>query len=162
MHRPTKVSSFAPGCRTQPTNWRATEYKDDVFVVPRNTSVIVRRLPAARPGKGTAQRYVLGVLPTDGKGAGGFGVMKGGPSSAPGGSGSAGGPPHMSGGRNMVLNAQRPHPANKPSSQQSAAGDDGSKHEGDEPKDDSEEARIQAMFQQTTDQWGAMQERLAE
>ncbi|OAD01478.1 CCHC-type zinc finger transcription factor [Mucor lusitanicus CBS 277.49] len=100
------------------------EYKDDVFVVPRNTSVIVRRLPAARPGKGTAQRYVLGV--------------------------------------NMVLNAQRPHAANKPSSQQPATADDGTKNESDEPKDDSEEARIQAMFQQTTDQWGAMQERLAE
>ncbi|CAO0793778.1 unnamed protein product [Mucor circinelloides] len=141
------------------------EYKDDVFVVPRNTSVIVRRLPAARPGKGTAQRYVLGVLPTDGKGAGGFGIMKGGPSNAPGGSGSgnAGGPPHLSGGRNMVLNAQRPHPTNKPASQlSSATGDNDGKNEGDDPKDDSEEARIQAMFQQTTDQWGAMQERLAE
>lgn len=91
--------------------------------------------------------------------------MKGGPSNAPGGSGSgnAGGPPHLSGGRNMVLNAQRPHPTNKPASQlSSATGDNDGKNEGDDPKDDSEEARIQAMFQQTTDQWGAMQERLAE
>lgn len=147
------------------TDQGSSEYKDDVFVVPRNTSVIVRRLPAARPGKGTAQRYVLGVLPTDGKGAGGFGIMKGGPSNAPGGSGSgnAGGPPHLSGGRNMVLNAQRPHPTNKPASHlSSATGDSDGKNEGNEPKDDSEEARIQAMFQQTTDQWGAMQERLAE
>lgn len=139
-----------------------------MFVVPRNTSVIVRRLPAARPGKGTAQRYVLGVLPTDGKGTGGFGIMKGGPSNAPGGgaggsggNGSGGGPPNLSGGRNMVLNAQRPHAPNKSSQLPNNAGDDNN-NEGDEPKDDSEEARIQAMFQQTTDQWGAMQERLAE
>ncbi|CEP07044.1 hypothetical protein [Parasitella parasitica] len=138
------------------------EYKDDVFVVPRNTSVIVRRLPAARPGKGTAQRYVLGVLPTEGKGAGGFGIMKGGPSSGSGGVGSSGGNglPNLSGGRNMVLNAQRTQPANRPP--QLPVGGDGNNNEGDGPKDDSEEARIQAMFQQTTDQWGAMQERLAE
>ncbi|KAI8050637.1 DWNN domain-containing protein [Gilbertella persicaria] len=126
------------------------EYKDDMFVVPRNTSVIVRRLPAARPGKGTAQRYVLGVLPTDGKG-----VVKGVPSTGgPTGAASGGGP---IGGRNMVLNAQRQQP--KPSFSQNI---DGSTEETNAPHDDSEEARIQAMFQQTTDSWGAMQERLAE
>ncbi|KAI8065979.1 DWNN domain-containing protein [Thamnidium elegans] len=116
------------------------EYKDDVFVIPRNTSIIVRRLPASRPGKGTAQRYVLGVLPTDGKGPG---FAKGVPPP----------PTHtqFNPGRNMVLNAVRPPPA-KPTQEVEDEG----------PKDDSEEARIQAMFQQTTDQWGAMQERLAE
>lgn len=142
-------------------NAQGTEYKDDVFVVPRNTSVIVRRLPAVRPGKGTAQRYVAGVLPTDGKGAGGFGVMKGGGGGMPGsssGSNGGGAPPgsnqFMSGGRNMVLNAQRPVKTMQQQQQTDS--------QGNEPKDDSEEARIQAMFQQTTDQWGAMQERLAE
>ncbi|KAI8982629.1 DWNN domain-containing protein [Pilobolus umbonatus] len=110
------------------------EYKDDIFVVPRNTSVIVRRLPASKPGKGTAQRYLLGTLPTDVKG--GFGVVK------------TSSPVAVSAGRNMVLNAQKTAPVVD-------------KKE-DMPKDDSEEARIQAMFQQTTDQWGAMQERLAE
>lgn len=30
------------------------------------------------------------------------------------------------------------------------------------PEDDSEEAKIKAMFQQTTDQWGQMQEKMAE
>jgi hypothetical protein len=132
-----------------------------VFVVPRNTSVIVKRLPAVRPGKGTAQRYVAGVLPTDGKGAGGFGVMKGGgggPSgSATGAPPGGGGNQFMSGGRNMVLNAQRPQAPTKTTQQNPT---DSSQE--NEPKDDSEEARIQAMFQQTTDQWGAMQERLAE
>lgn len=118
------------------------EYKDDVFVIPRNTSIIVRRLPASRPGKGTAQRYVLGVLPTDGKGAGGF--PKGAPPAPSNNT-------QFNPGRNMVLNAARPQPP-KPTQEVEDEG----------PKDDSEEARIQAMFQQTTDQWGAMQERLAE
>ncbi|KAI7897820.1 DWNN domain-containing protein [Cokeromyces recurvatus] len=115
------------------------EYKDDTFIVPRNTSVIVRRLPAARPGKGTAQRYVLGVLPTDGKG-----VSKPTPT------------PHynISNNRNLVLNAQKQAIPK--------ATEEKTTEEKNKVEDDSEEARIQAMFQQTTDQWGAMQERLAE
>lgn len=120
-------------------------------MIPRNTSIIVRRLPASRPGKGTAQRYVLGVLPTDGKGQG---FQKSGGGAPPPPSGAQFNP-----GRNMVLNAARPTPAKpileQPNTNSNTETDDG-------PKDDSEEARIQAMFQQTTDQWGAMQERLAE
>ncbi|KAI8136885.1 DWNN domain-containing protein [Fennellomyces sp. T-0311] len=129
------------------------EYKDDVFVVPRNTSIIVRRLPASRPGKGTAQRYVLGALPADGKGMGssGMGMMKGPPGPAAERFGSGGG----SGGRNMVLNA--PQYRKQQQQQQEEA-----QNAAPAPSDDSEEARIQAMFQQTTDQWGAMQEKLAE
>ena len=129
------------------------EYKDDVYVVPRNTSIVVRRLPASRPGKGTAQRYVLGALPADGKGMGssGMGMLKGPPGPAAERFGSGGG----AGGRNMVLNApqyrkQQEEPQNTTPAAAPA------------PNDDSEEARIQAMFQQTTDQWGAMQEKLAE
>ncbi|KAI9245230.1 hypothetical protein BDA99DRAFT_528303 [Phascolomyces articulosus] len=155
------------------------EYKDDVYVVPRNTSIIVRRLPASRPGKGTAQRYVLGALPADGKGMGssGMGMLKGPPGPAAERFGSGGGP----GGRNMVLNApqyrQRQHQKHHNQQQQQneemtpsdgllsqgggGMGGDGGGG-GPVPSDDSEEARIQAMFQQTTDQWGAMQEKLAE
>ncbi|KAI8356688.1 DWNN domain-containing protein, partial [Blakeslea trispora] len=120
------------------------EYKDDMFVVPRNTSVIVRRLPASRPGKGTAQRYVLGVLPTDGKG-----IVKGNTTTPSN-------PATVHSGRNMVLNAQR-QPIKPPSFTQPNDPEDSVK-----THDDSEEARIQAMFQQTTDSWGAMQEKLAE
>lgn len=122
-----------------------------MFVVPRNTSVIVKRSPA-RPGKGTAQRYVLGVLPTDGKGAGGFG-MKASPAPPPGGQSGA----QFNPGRNMVLNAQRPQQPKPPQpfgSEQPA--------ENNEPKDDSEEARINAFYEQESSQWGATQERLAE
>ncbi|KAI8335801.1 DWNN domain-containing protein [Chlamydoabsidia padenii] len=147
------------------------EYNDDMFMVPRNTSVIVRRLPPSRPGKGTAQRYVQGAAPIDNKGIGasGIGIMKG--STQP--------PTHTSGRRNMVLNAlpqqqqqqqqqqSNPVPLDNsgatilPQSNQdgNSAGQQSQQTSG---MDDSEEARIQAMFQQTTDQWGAMQERLAE
>lgn len=36
------------------------EYTDDTLVIPRSTSVIVRRSPPSRPGKGTGARYVTG------------------------------------------------------------------------------------------------------
>ncbi|PPR08136.1 hypothetical protein CVT24_012350 [Panaeolus cyanescens] len=39
------------------------EYKDDSQVIPRSSSVIVKRLPAARPGKGRASLYVNGAAP---------------------------------------------------------------------------------------------------
>ncbi|KAI9498137.1 DWNN domain-containing protein [Zychaea mexicana] len=142
------------------------EYKDDVFVVPRNTSIIVRRLPASRPGKGTAQRYVSGALPADGKGMGssGMGMLKGPPGPAAERFGSGGG----AGGRNMVLNApqyrhrQQQQQQQHQQQQQQFEETVDAQPQGPAPTDDSEEARIQAMFQQTTDQWGAMQEKLAE
>lgn len=39
------------------------EYDDDTTIIPRSTSVIARRLPASRPGKGGAARYVSGKMP---------------------------------------------------------------------------------------------------
>ncbi|RAL07556.1 cleavage polyadenylation factor subunit MPE1 [Aspergillus homomorphus CBS 101889] len=39
------------------------EYDDDTSIIPRSTSVIARRLPASRPGKGGAARYVSGKMP---------------------------------------------------------------------------------------------------
>lgn len=36
------------------------EYKDDSEIIPRSSSVIVKRLPAARPGKGKASLYTAG------------------------------------------------------------------------------------------------------
>ncbi|KAJ5101474.1 hypothetical protein NUU61_003696 [Penicillium alfredii] len=39
------------------------EYDDDTTIIPRSTSVIARRLPAARAGKGGAARYVSGKMP---------------------------------------------------------------------------------------------------
>lgn len=39
------------------------EYDDDTTIIPRSTYVIARRLPATRPGRGTAARYVSGKMP---------------------------------------------------------------------------------------------------
>ena len=39
----------------------ASEYKDDSQIVPRSTSVIVKRRPAVRPGKGRAAMYISGT-----------------------------------------------------------------------------------------------------
>lgn len=38
------------------------EYKDDNFSIPRATHVTVRRLPASKPGRGTAQLYVTDTM----------------------------------------------------------------------------------------------------
>ncbi|KAI8906867.1 DWNN domain-containing protein [Gorgonomyces haynaldii] len=38
------------------------EYSDDQTVIPRNTSVLVSRKPCAKPGKGTAQRYLTPIV----------------------------------------------------------------------------------------------------
>ncbi|KAF5361977.1 hypothetical protein D9756_002345 [Leucocoprinus leucothites] len=40
------------------------KYKDDTTIIPRSSSVIVKRLPAARPGKGRASYYTSGATPT--------------------------------------------------------------------------------------------------
>ena len=37
------------------------EFKDDSQIIPRSSSVIVKRLPSARPGKGKASMYVAGA-----------------------------------------------------------------------------------------------------
>lgn len=37
------------------------EYKDDNYLIPRSTQVIARRLPPAKPGRGSAQLYVSDV-----------------------------------------------------------------------------------------------------
>jgi protein MPE1 len=42
-----------------------TEYDDDTTLIPRSTSVIARRLPAIRPGRGGAARYVSGKAPVN-------------------------------------------------------------------------------------------------
>ncbi|KAF4210757.1 hypothetical protein CNMCM5878_003861 [Aspergillus fumigatiaffinis] len=45
------------------------EYDDDTTIIPRSTSVIARRLPASRPGKGGAARYVSGKMPVSARSA---------------------------------------------------------------------------------------------
>ena len=42
-------------------------YDDDTSIIPRSTTVIARRLPAAKPGRGGAARYVSGKMPQSSK-----------------------------------------------------------------------------------------------
>ena len=46
-----------------------SEYDDDTTQIPRSSTVIARRLPAARPGAGKAARYVTGKMPVNAKNA---------------------------------------------------------------------------------------------
>ncbi|MCJ1485427.1 hypothetical protein MMC06_005601 [Schaereria dolodes] len=43
------------------------DYDDDTAIIPRSTTVIAKRLPAAKPGRGGAARYVSGKMPTTAK-----------------------------------------------------------------------------------------------
>jgi len=42
-------------------------YDDDTSIIPRSMTVIAKRLPPARPGKGGAARYVSGKMPQNAK-----------------------------------------------------------------------------------------------
>ncbi|KAL1953575.1 hypothetical protein VTO42DRAFT_2578 [Malbranchea cinnamomea] len=46
------------------------EYLDDTTIIPRSTSVVARRYPAVRPGKGSAARYVSGRMPVEARNSG--------------------------------------------------------------------------------------------
>ncbi|KAI9878719.1 MAG: hypothetical protein M1830_010679 [Pleopsidium flavum] len=41
------------------------EYDDDTTIIPRSTSIIARRLPPAKAGRGGAARYVSGKMPAN-------------------------------------------------------------------------------------------------
>lgn len=43
------------------------EYTDDTEIIPKDSTVLARRLPAATPGKGRAARYVSGKPPVSAK-----------------------------------------------------------------------------------------------
>ncbi|KAG8532615.1 uncharacterized protein KY384_002492 [Bacidia gigantensis] len=45
------------------------EYDDDTAIIPRSTTVIAKRLPASKPGRGGAARYVSGKMPQSSKNA---------------------------------------------------------------------------------------------
>ncbi|MCJ1413816.1 hypothetical protein MMC32_000141 [Xylographa parallela] len=42
-------------------------YDDDTTIIPRSTTVVAKRLPASKPGRGGAQRYVSGKMPVNAK-----------------------------------------------------------------------------------------------
>ena len=43
------------------------EFDDDTSVIPRSTTVIAKRLPAVKAGRGGAARYVSGKMPQNAK-----------------------------------------------------------------------------------------------
>ncbi|KAI0741590.1 DWNN domain-containing protein [Daedaleopsis nitida] len=116
------------------------EYKDDSQVIPRSSSVIIRRVPA-RPGRGSAARYI----------AASGGMAQG--SDAPGKSSTGGGSWHRGGG-NMSRrfdhkeNQEDSKLAEKPPPPVSATPED-------------EAAAMAAMFQAQSANWEEAQEKMS-
>lgn len=46
------------------TCFGSAEYKDDGHIIPRSSSVIAKRVPAAKPGKGRGAMYLTAAAPT--------------------------------------------------------------------------------------------------
>ncbi|KAI8918335.1 DWNN domain-containing protein [Powellomyces hirtus] len=113
------------------------EYKDDMYQIPRNTSVLVSRQPATKPGKGTAQKYLTTSMPT--------GAMLGGSRARAAPQPAATLPKHH------TLNNRAPQPkittpGETPNS---------------EITGETEEDRIANMFKMQTEQWAEAQDRMA-
>ncbi|KAK6520618.1 E3 ubiquitin-protein ligase rbbp6 [Arthrobotrys conoides] len=105
------------------------EYVDDTVMIPRGTAIIARRLPPAKPGRGTAQRYVTGKMPTAALSAGR--VEK----------------------KVHTIHAGGP---TKPTATSAPSAVPGLGAEGQ-----TEEERIAAMFQASSEQWNQTQEQMA-
>ena len=138
------------------------EFKDDNYTIPRSSHVIVRRLPASRPGRGTAQLYVSDLQAPGAAGGAPEARAPGGMAGA-GGLAGAGSRPYRGpmtkrfDGRDVSGSPAPPGaapgaPAPPGGPQVSSAALDSS---GDEA------SRIAAMFQATSEQWDETQERMA-
>ncbi|TPX50334.1 hypothetical protein SeLEV6574_g00955 [Synchytrium endobioticum] len=110
------------------------EYADDTAMIPRNTSILVARQPALKPGRGTAQRYVGGAAPLLAS------------SHHPGGGGSR----HRGGGRY--------HPYGAP--QNSEQPNSGTAEPAKPLEEMTEEERTEAMFKQSGEAWIQEMERM--
>lgn len=53
------------GAYSCPNVINGIEYTDDNYMIPRATSVVVRRLPPSKPGKGNGAKYVSGIVTTN-------------------------------------------------------------------------------------------------
>ncbi|KAI8048505.1 DWNN domain-containing protein [Syncephalis plumigaleata] len=137
------------------------EYKDDSDLIPRSTSVIVRRMPPVAPGKGTAQRYIKGIM----------GVV-GGAQMATDRGGQLGGRPDVnittgqaSGtrkfGHQTLVNIPKPTSTGTASSA-TGIGASATPPMNLPNEEESEEMRIQAMFQQEKEQWQQQQAQMAD
>ncbi|RPA82393.1 DWNN-domain-containing protein [Ascobolus immersus RN42] len=111
------------------------EYDDDTTIIPRNTYIIARRLPAIKQGRGTAARYVSGRMPT---------------AALP----NAGRVEKSFAAQKNAMNNRQDNFGNRNQSQQNGP------HQGG-GGGDSEEDKIAQMFQQSNEQWQQTQERMA-
>ncbi|KLO19113.1 DWNN-domain-containing protein [Schizopora paradoxa] len=118
------------------------EYKDDSHIIPRSSSVIARRVPASRPGKGKIPMYVAGGAST----------------TAPASSSGHGGSMPMPGRGAMSMRfdnkreeiASKPQESSKPTTAPSiTAGAD-------------EEDAMAAMFRASNENWQETQEKMAQ
>lgn len=85
--------------------WACAEYKDDSSLIPRGTSLIVKRMPAVRPGKGKAAMYIAGAsnsAPTSE------------PVQRPGSHSASGGPAWHKGAMSKRFDGKEESPLNKP------------------------------------------------
>lgn len=81
------------------------EYKDDSSLIPRGTSLIVKRMPAVRPGKGKAAMYIAGV---------GNSAPTSEPVQRPGSHSAGGGPTWHKGAMSKRFDGKEESPLNKP------------------------------------------------
>lgn len=107
------------------------EYTDDSATIPRNTSIIVRRVPVERPGKGNAQKYLTGTGPTHIIGRRVANSAKSGPSI----------------GKNKITTTNKVN-KNGVKSEETLEGL-------------TEEERINAMFQKSNEHWMQLQDQMA-
>ncbi|KAG9017163.1 hypothetical protein FRB90_001515 [Tulasnella sp. 427] len=132
------------------------EYRDDSFIIPRSTSVIAKRMPASRPGKGRAAIYVANLGNSDSQSnpqsrAGSNAP----PGSAPAaGTGRFGGMSRRFDGKDPKMSAYPPPPP--PSQPTVQAVPPPSSTGGDEA------ASIAAMFAETSEQWEQTQAQMAQ
>ncbi|KAF5316610.1 hypothetical protein D9619_006401 [Psilocybe cf. subviscida] len=121
------------------------EFKDDSIIIPRSSSVVVKRLPSARPGKGKASMYVNGTAPSMPTSEP---VSRGGPAST--------GPVWHKGAMSKRFDGKDETPATsstKPSTPVPAVGSAVTK--GDEA------AAMAAMFHAQTQNWEETQEKMS-
>ncbi|PWN32529.1 DWNN-domain-containing protein [Meira miltonrushii] len=121
------------------------EFKDDNFIIPRSSQVIVRRLPPAKPGRGSAAKYVADI---QGGGANSSVQERNQPAAGPSRGQAFRG--QMSMRFDGKQDGQPQQPSAGPQEMDTISG-----VEGDEA------SKIAAMFQATTEQWDETQEKMA-
>ncbi|KAJ7696611.1 DWNN domain-containing protein [Mycena rosella] len=119
------------------------EYTDDAEIIPRSSSVVVKRRPAARPGKGKASMYIAGAgiaVPTSEP------VQRGGP-------GAASSSWHKGAMSKRFDVKDEPTSSSVPKASMAAKPSTG---------DDDEASAVAAMFQAQTANWEEAQEKMSQ